>query len=237
MKHIKNVMFLLLTLVIAFSLTACVCETHTVNISSDGGSAIHEQIISKDTYNQLISMGSDVNELKEEGYTITFFSEDGEDYVKASKTYEFDDLNALERYFQELATSDEGSNSEKYFKSFNLKSKGAKITLSGEIGKPDASAVYTSCEIILKFDGKITDYSIGEKTDSNTLKLDLMSLWTNNSGEEFIIESDSGNFGFWGILLIIVLAFIAVMFVAVVLIIIFLKKNKKQNIPKDNITE
>ncbi|MBQ3547836.1 MAG: hypothetical protein IJA44_05125 [Clostridia bacterium] len=228
MKHIKRIALLLLALTLAFSLTACVNETYTVNISSKGGSATHKQVISEEVYDQLISMGSDLDELKDEGYTITFFEEDGIKCVKATKNFEFKNLNELERFFQELATSDEGANSEKYFEAFTMKSKGNKIKISGIVGKPDASTAYSSCIITLKFDGSITKHTIGEKEDAKTLKLDLMDLWKNNSGEEFtIIAGDS----FLNLLLILI-CIISVAVITIVTIVIVLVIKKKNKIAK-----
>ena len=171
-------------------------------------------------------MGSKVDDLKNEGYTITFFTQDGVECVKATKDFEFKKLATLERYFQELATSSEGADSEKYFKSFDVKSKGDKITITGIIGKPDTSTAYTTCDIILNFEEDIVGHTIGEKLDSKTLKLDLMDLWQNNANEEFVIEAGSGNSV---LLVVLIVASISIgLIVSIVLIIVSKKKNKNK---------
>ena len=223
MKKIKQILVLILAIVIGLSFTGCVIETHTVNISSDGGSAKLEQILPKDVYNELISMDSNFDSYQKEGYEIEHFYQDGTECVRATKSFKFKNLDEIERYFEELGTSNEGGNSEKYFKSFDIKSKGKKITISGEIGKPDAMTAYTSLKIILKFDNKISGYTIGEIKDDNTIELDMLELWKNHPNEQFTIKTGGLPFNVW--YLIIGIAFAVIIVITVIFIV---KKVKRK---------
>lgn len=69
----KRLLILSFSILIAFSLTACLEETNTIEINKNGGTAIHEQVITKEVYDQLIEMGSNPDEFNEEGYEITTF--------------------------------------------------------------------------------------------------------------------------------------------------------------------
>ena len=223
MKKLKHIVLLTLVIIIASLFAGCVEETTTFEINKNGGTALSERLITKEVYDQLIEMGSNLDGLKEDGYTVDFINKDGVEYLRATKKFELKNSKELERYFQELCTSTEGADSEKYFKSFSVKSKEEKITLSGEIGSPDAAATYTSCKIILKFDDEIQEFTIGKKINNKTLEIDMLKLWEEKAGKSFTIVAECSG----GNVLPYILIGIAVLTAgAVIVFVIFIKKRK-----------
>lgn len=227
MNKIKFTSIFTVIIIIASLLTGCVEETTTFEINKNGGTVISERLITKEVYDQLIEMGSNLDGLKDEGYEVEFIKKDGTEYLRATKKYELKNLKELERYFQELCTSTEGADSEKYFKSFSIKSKEGTLTLSGEIGSPDASATYTSCKIILKFDNDIKEHTIGEKIGNQTIELDMLKLWEENAGDTFTVVTNFESFNFWPFVIVGVILLIG----TTVIFVYFIKK--KTNITNE----
>jgi hypothetical protein len=59
------------------------------------------------------------------------------------------------------------------------------MTFEGTIGKERDVSSYISCELIIKFPGAIKEYNIGEKENSNTLKIDMLDAWENSPNKDF----------------------------------------------------
>ena len=113
-KKFLSMMTLICVLVIVLS--SCVRETVTLNLEKGGGSILYEQVISKEVYDYLLSMGGETEEIEDQGKTITFFEKDGEEFVKASNTEKFESLAELNAALEKLGdTSGMTSISDKFF--------------------------------------------------------------------------------------------------------------------------
>ena len=193
-KKILSIMVLICAL--ALVLSSCVSETVTLDLKNDGGTIVYEQVITKEVYDSLISMGGDPEEIKEQGKELSFFKKDGKEYVKVSATEKFDSLAELNAGLKKLgdtsgssgsATSSMTSVSEKFFNEVyvHVDEDEGTMTFEGTIGKERDVSSYISCELIVKFPGAIKEYNIGEKENSNTLKIDMLDAWENSPNKDF----------------------------------------------------
>jgi hypothetical protein len=190
-KKILSIMVLICAL--ALVLSSCVSETVTLDLKNDGGTIVYEQVITKEVYDSLISMGGDPEEIKKQGKELSFFKKDGEEYVKVSAKQKFDSLAELNEGLKKLGdTSNESGSSmtsvsQKFFNEIyvHVDEEDKTMTFEGTIGKERDVSSYISCELIVKFPGAIKEYNIGEKENSNTLKIDMLDAWENSPNKDF----------------------------------------------------
>ncbi len=224
-KKILSIMTLICAL--ALVLSSCVSETVTLDLKNDSGTVVYEQVITKEVYDYLISMGGDPDEIEKQGKELTFFTEDGEEYVKVSATQKFESLAELNAGLKKLGdTSNEAGSSmtsvsQKFFNEVYVyvDEDEKTMTFEGTIGDTRDVSSYISCELIVKFPGDIKEYNIGEKIKSNTLKIDMLEAWENSPDKDFEIVSSlsASNIG--------VVAAVGVVVVLVAVALVLYKKN------------
>lgn len=185
-----------LVFIMLLTLSSCVKEVYNFEINKNGGSVKHEQIITKEVYDTLISMGEDPSEFEEDGYKLTFYTENNVEYVKATESKTFESLYDLNKYLNHLGDAEEIADgtdlSDEFFKHTKIEAdeEGKILSMTGVVGKQNDISLYTSCTIIFNFAGEIIDYNIGEKIDDNTLKIDMIEIWEGNSSKIFKIETE-----------------------------------------------
>ena len=204
-------------------LTSCVKETTTVDIHKDGGTVTQDMVITKEVYDYLMSLSSEEEkaELTDEQTDISFFTEDGVEYVKISETQQFDSLSELSDYVSNLGVSeDDDSDDSAYFESLfiNLTNSGSCIEVHGNVGIISDTTGYTSCDVIFQFPGKVTYSNIGEIVDETTVKIDMLDAWENQAGRPFVIEANASNVLATLRVILIVVAVIVILAILLVLL-------------------
>ena len=91
----RIIVLLILTVLLSVVLSSCVKVTYEFNITPDNSSVKHEQIITKEVYDSLISMGADVSEIEDNGGMLTFYTENNTEYVKITFSEAFASLDEL----------------------------------------------------------------------------------------------------------------------------------------------
>lgn len=191
----KKIVALLLTVLLALALTSCVREVYEFEVTSSGGKVKQEQIITKEVYDTLISMGTDPSDFEADGGELTFYEKDNTEYVKITFTETFGTVDELSAYLSSLGASEyEDENTDiaaAFFEKIEIKVDKEKSTIciSGKINEQEDVSAYSSCEIILNFSGEIIEYDIGEKSSPKTISIDMMDIWEESEPSTFTIKS------------------------------------------------
>ena len=256
----KRFLILVLALVLLLTFTSCVRQTVTADIEKDGGQVTHEVVITKELYTTLLSY-SGGESTTEEDVEITYFTgDDGVEYVSFKSTETYDSMEDLNDYFITLgeSTSEDDDASEslsggKYFDYFYIfYNEGTdSIVIEGCFAYDGYEnfadqQIYTSLKLVLNFPGDVMYCDFGTQIDENTVEIDMLDAMNNHSGESFMIEAKASDTPEWGwvvlgiivvllvigVILLAVAAVIIVIIVIVVIIVIIAKKNKKKKAAK-----
>ena len=174
----RIIVLLILTVLLSVVLSSCVKETYEFNITPDNSSVKHEQIITKEVYDSLISMGADVSEIEDNGGMLTFYTENNTEYVKITFSETFASLDELNKYLSNLGNTQENSTtdiSDAFFSEIKVEvdEENKVLCMKGTINDQTDITAYSSCNIIFNFNGKITEFDIGEKIDDSTISIDI----------------------------------------------------------------
>ena len=227
---LKKISLLCVILFTLICLSSCVKESYDFDITATGGSVSHEQIITKEVYDMLVSMGANPSENKESGGELSFYTEDGTEYVKITMFEEFDSLDELNLYLREMGAQAEETSetdiSDRFFDTIQVKidETGKILSITGRVAKQNDVSPYTSCDIVFNFTGEIISSDIGEKIDNQTIKINMLELWESSSSATFLIESKVPSHSFS--LLVIGIVF-AAMLIAVCIIVFVICKKKR----------
>ena len=232
----KKILLLCFALMLLVAMTGCGSETHTINISSTGGSIVSEMLFSKEIYDYLLEADDreNVPNLEEYG-DVSYVTVDGVEYIKLTRVItcgsinelnnKLDDLNA---YLSVFDTSDR-SDLPPFFEEIQVdvnRNRG-QIIVSGEITEDAHQYNEYNCVIIFKFAGELISTNIGEKVDPHTVKIDYLSIIENQDYGQFKIVAEIES-----LLPIILASTIAILTVGalVVGVIILRKKDVEEEI-------
>ena len=223
----RIIVLLMLTLLLSVVLSSCVEETYEFNITPDKSSVKHEQIITKEVYDSLISMGSDASEIKDNGGELTFYTENNTEYVKITYSKTFTSLDELNTYLSSLGKNEEDSAtdiSDEFFTEIKVEADAENkfLCMKGTINDQTDITSYSSCNIVFNFDGKITEFDIGEKIDDNTISIDMVELWNLSSTTSFTIKAEIVSSTNWVVPVIIIIVFL----IAGISFFVFFKKKQ-----------
>lgn len=224
----KTIFLSILTVLLAVVLSSCVRETYNFNISPDNSSVKREQVVTKELYDSLISMGSDASEIKDNGGELTFYTENNTEYVKITYSKTFTSLDELNTYLSSLGKNEEDSAtdiSDAFFTEIKVEADNENkiICINGTINEQDDISSYSACDIIFNFNnGKITDFDIGEKIDDNTISIDMVELWNLSSTTSFTIKAEIVSSTNWVVPVIIIIVFL----IAGISFFVFFKKKQ-----------
>ena len=237
----KKTVALILTVLLMLTLVSCVREVYDIDITTNGGKVKQEEIITKEIYDSLISMGTDPSDFEAAGYELSFYEDDGTEYVKATLIETFDTVEELSAYLSSIgAGENEDENTDiadAFFADIKIEvdEENNTILISGKVNEQEDVSAYSSCKVVLNFPGKVIEHNIGKKTNRNSISIDMMDIWEESETPEFTIKSEiSSSESFLdtsdsGGLVIAIIVIVCVIAVAAVAFVVIKKKSSKKD--------